>query len=50
MMSDIDKIYLPGELEALEKNIFKKFTILPERAFENDAGSVHFRIAGNVTE
>jgi hypothetical protein len=46
MTVDLDKLYLPGEREALETNTFKKFALMPDRSFETDAASVHFRTAG----
>ena len=46
MTVDLDKLYLAGEREALESNTYKKFELFPQRSYENDAGSVHFRTAG----
>jgi len=43
--ADLDRIYLPGERESLNGNEIKRFNLFPERQFENDAASNHFRTA-----
>eukprot|EP01114_Cavostelium_apophysatum_P021747 TRINITY_DN7671_c0_g1_i1.p1 TRINITY_DN7671_c0_g1~~TRINITY_DN7671_c0_g1_i1.p1 ORF type:complete len:605 (+),score=132.91 TRINITY_DN7671_c0_g1_i1:31-1845(+) len=42
---ELDRLYLPGEKEALEGAVMKKFDLYPQRSFENDAGTIHFRTA-----
>eukprot|EP00761_Pharyngomonas_kirbyi_P012217 gb/GECH01012244.1/.p1 GENE.gb/GECH01012244.1/~~gb/GECH01012244.1/.p1 ORF type:complete len:364 (+),score=91.65 gb/GECH01012244.1/:1-1092(+) len=44
--SDVNnRIYLPGEFDALSSGQFKIFSFYPERTFEMDATQIHFRMA-----
>jgi len=42
---ELERLYLPGEKEALTKDEFKIFTLLPRQTFTNDAESLHYRTA-----
>jgi len=42
---EIDKLYLPGEREALKGTEMKKFILKPSRGFETSASQIHFRTA-----
>lgn len=39
------RIYVPGEREALASDKFRSFTLLPTRQLSHDAASMHFRTA-----
>lgn len=38
-------MYVPGELEARKLKTVTLFPLYPSRGFDQDAGSIHFRIA-----
>jgi len=40
-----EKLYVPGEFEALENNEVRIFTFVPERCVSNEVAFVHFRVA-----
>lgn len=40
-----EKLYVPGEYEALENNEMRIFTFKPERCVSNEVAFVHFRVA-----
>ena len=42
-MEEKEKLYLPGEKEAIEGKELKIFTLYPQREFTNNAESIHFR-------
>jgi len=42
---DTDKLYLPGEKEAIAGTAIKTYELLPSREFEDSAEQVHFRTA-----
>ncbi|KAL6045080.1 Poly(ADP-ribose) polymerase catalytic domain containing protein [Balamuthia mandrillaris] len=42
---ELEKLYLPGEREALKGDAMKIFTLLPHRQFDSTAEQYHFRIA-----
>ncbi len=42
---EVDKLYLPGEREALAGEDMRTFTLTPSRKFETDASEIHFRTA-----
>lgn len=45
MQEEVDRLYVPGEKEAIENNEFKIFTLLPSRQYSNSASDFHFRVA-----
>jgi hypothetical protein len=40
-----NRMYLPGEFDALEKDEPRLFTFKPERTFSNEVSHIHFRVA-----
>jgi hypothetical protein len=40
-----NKMYLPGEYDAIERDECRIFTFKPERTFSNEVSHIHFRVA-----
>jgi predicted DNA-binding protein (UPF0251 family) len=40
-----NRMYLPGEFDAMEKGECRLFTFKPERTFSNEVSHIHFRVA-----